>query len=626
MRETRFIEQNKQKWAKFERSLNSPQNNADELSNQFIDITDDLSYARTFYPNRSVREYLNNIAQKVFYSVYKNRKSRMSRFWSFWKTDVPQILWESRFQFRLSFLIFLLSAVIGVFSTYMDPEFPRVILGDAYVDMTYRNIEEGKPMAVYANAEQGDMFLTIALNNLFVSFKMFIFGLIFAIGSIYMLVYNGIMLGAFQSIFIREGIYADSLLTIWLHGTIEISCIIIAGAAGLTLGKGLVFPGTFTRLQSLQLSARRGLLIMLTIAPLIVLAAFIEGFITRLTDAPYVVRGLLVFLSLAFVLFYFVWYPRRCAMRGQTSFLRDANLPPNQDTTVDFDKTKHIGQIFGDLFIHFRNHIRLFFLATVLCTAAYVTMVLWNEYRFVFSTAWTLGDAFDDMFFNMGQFLFPGLNSTWSYDQEYLIWWLNYGVSCTMVFTMMHSIQRAGNTDSPNAMYYLYSLSGTAAIMFLVHIIFQTQGGWVALSAMFLYPFLSLWLAAIFNERTDIFRALGRAFGVLYGNFWNMTMGFWVVLLVVMVFFFISTAPIVGLYFEILVSALPIAPESLPVFHQAFYTSVHIFMLCLLLPLTFGITGIGFFSFRETSEARDLKRRIAAIGISKQSYGMERER
>ena len=76
---------------------------------------------------------------------------------------------------------------------------------------------------------------------------------------------------------IKKGLFVESFLTIWIHGTLEISAIIIAGAAGLTMGKGLVFPGTFRRIQAFQRSARRGLKIMVGIFPIFVVAGFIEG-------------------------------------------------------------------------------------------------------------------------------------------------------------------------------------------------------------------------------------------------------------------------------------------------------------------------------------------------------------
>ena len=241
MRETHFIKQNKDKWARFERNLGKGDANPDELSDLFIEITDDLSYSRTFYPNRSVRVYLNNIAQKVFYSVYKNRKGRLFKVVGFWRDTVPQIIYESRRSFLFAFLIFIASALVGAFSSYMDVDFPRVILGDEYVNMTLDNIENGRPMAVYQDPDSRQMFFSIAKNNLMVSALCFIVGLFFGVGTIFVLIQNGIMVGAFQYFFFSQGVYMQSVFTIWMHGALEIPCIIIASAAGLTMGGGLVF-------------------------------------------------------------------------------------------------------------------------------------------------------------------------------------------------------------------------------------------------------------------------------------------------------------------------------------------------------------------------------------------------
>ena len=78
MRETSFIKQNKEKWAAFEQDLKKNNVDPDKMSELFVQITDDLSYSRTFYPNRSVRVYLNNIAQQIFYSIYKIGKIELA--------------------------------------------------------------------------------------------------------------------------------------------------------------------------------------------------------------------------------------------------------------------------------------------------------------------------------------------------------------------------------------------------------------------------------------------------------------------------------------------------------------------------------------------------------------------
>ena len=204
MRETKFIEQNKGSWEKFEAILKSSQKEPDQLSDQFIRIINDLSYARTFYPNRSVRVYLNNLAQKVFYSIYKNKKEKRNRFLKFWVSDLPSVAFRKRGDLILSFVVFMLAVAIGVLSSVNDSEFARVILGDRYVDMTINNIESDDPMAVYKSMNGVDMFLGITINNVRVAFYTFVMGIFLAIGTLAILLYNGIMVGTFQYFLLKE--------------------------------------------------------------------------------------------------------------------------------------------------------------------------------------------------------------------------------------------------------------------------------------------------------------------------------------------------------------------------------------------------------------------------------------
>ncbi len=175
-----------------------------------------------------------------------------------------------------------------------DPQFTSSILGDSYVAMTKANIEKGDPMAVYKSRNEIDMVVSITLNNLYIAFRTYVFGIFLSIGSLFILMYNGIMVGCFQYFFIERGLFAESALTIWVHGTMEISSIIIAGGAGITLGSGLVFPGTYSRLQAFQISGIRSLKLMLGVTPIFVFAAIIESFLTRYTDVPDFIRLLLI--------------------------------------------------------------------------------------------------------------------------------------------------------------------------------------------------------------------------------------------------------------------------------------------------------------------------------------------
>ena len=126
-----------------------------------------------------------------------------------------------------------------------------------------------------------------------------------------MLLYNGILIGAFQTFFYQLGLLWESSLAIWLHGTLEIWAIIVAGAAGLALGNGWLFPGTYSRLESFKRGAKKGLKIVVGTVPVFIMAGFIEGFITRHTGLPDTLRLGFILLSLSFILFYYIYLPNR---------------------------------------------------------------------------------------------------------------------------------------------------------------------------------------------------------------------------------------------------------------------------------------------------------------------------
>lgn len=218
-------------------------------------------------------------------------------------------MWNARRELRLSFIIFLCSALVGMVSQLIDPEFSRLILGDRYVEMTIDNIEKGEPMAVYDGSPEGFMFIGITVNNIYVSFVAFVMGLLTSFGTGFVLFQNGVMLGAFQTFFAQYGLLGQSALAIWLHGTLEISAIVVAGAAGLAMGNGWLFPGTYSRLYAFRRGAKRGLKIVIGTIPLFVMAGFIESFFTRHTGWPTGLRLTIILLSLAFIIYYYILLP-----------------------------------------------------------------------------------------------------------------------------------------------------------------------------------------------------------------------------------------------------------------------------------------------------------------------------
>jgi uncharacterized membrane protein SpoIIM required for sporulation len=311
MNEIRFVYKNKNKWEEFEQLLDSGYSaNPDNLSDLFVNLTDDLAYARTYFPNTRTASYLNQLTQKAHQIIYQSQPVKKNRIPAFWKYEFPLLVYSARKEVMVSFLVFFVSVLIGLVSNKYDPDFVRIILGDHYVNMTLANIDKGDPMAVYKSMNQVDMFLGISINNIYISFLAFIFGIFTALGTGYMLFKNGIMLGVFQGFMAQKGLLLVSVSSIWIHGTLEIFAIIVAGAAGIVMGNSLVFPGTYTRLQSFRTGAIKGTKMVIGLMPVFLVAAFLEGFVTRYSNFPYVLKFSIIGLSLIFIITYFFIYPR----------------------------------------------------------------------------------------------------------------------------------------------------------------------------------------------------------------------------------------------------------------------------------------------------------------------------
>ncbi len=306
MREGLFIKKNIDKWRQYQYEKSE---DPDEMAGQFTELVNDLGYSKTFYPHSKVTAYLNGLASKIYLGIYKNKKEETSRIFRFWKTELPLVVGKHHREVLFAFLIFILFAIIAAFSAAHDQGFVRGILGDDYVEMTEDNISNGNPFGVYKDSESFMMFVKIAINNIQVSFLVFIAGFLLSLGSVWFLLVNGVMVGAFQYYFFAKGIGWDSVLVIWIHGTLEISSIILSGAAGFMVGNSILFPGTLTRLHSLKLGTKDGLKLLIGIVPLLIIAAFLEGYVTRYSDMPKPISISILAISFVFVVWYFWLYP-----------------------------------------------------------------------------------------------------------------------------------------------------------------------------------------------------------------------------------------------------------------------------------------------------------------------------
>jgi uncharacterized membrane protein SpoIIM required for sporulation len=613
MRETDFIDKNKDKWKRYERALQRDEQDPELLKQLYIHTTDDLSYSRTFYPNRSVRVYLNALAQRTFLQVYRGRRGEAGRFFTFWTDELPRVVYAQRRPLLISLITFVLAMLVGIISYRIDPVFAETIMGEAYMNMTQENIANGDPMAVYKQISPFSMSLRITLNNIMVALVTFVSGAFFAVGAIVQLIRNGVMLGVFQYFFYDQGIFQESFLTIWIHGALEISSIVIAGGAGLTMGRGLLFPGTLSRFEAFKESARDGLKIMLGTVPLFIIAGFLEGYLTRHTELPDVIRGVFILLCFTFILWYYVLYPRAVAARPRryrTDALR------TRDTTegkVNLSLIRNAGENMTDVFSILRRNTSLLFggLASITLLFVLLSFLFYNSIpatRYDFS-----GDFWGD-FYNAHELL-----TSFSRDRGLLYMLLVggglYGFMrlAFEVFWRAAAIELLPANWRSEAFLYLVCL----AIAF-----FMAFSG--AIACLFVFLVLPFTLTFAYSGYAGL-ASIKETFRFVYTNLVKSYDSFFLLLLMAIPMMWLVDTTIGGLLFAFLdwvFYADVVTIDNANVVLQ----SILYFFLFGLLFVIWGVSfALNFYTLREIEQAGSLLENIEAFNTKRRLRGMEVE-
>jgi uncharacterized membrane protein SpoIIM required for sporulation len=630
MREREFIRQNQAKWTEFEALFNSAKPEPRRLTDLYVQITEDLAYAQTFYPNRSVRAYLNDLSQRIVQRVYRSRKQTWADVRQFWMLQLPRELYAARIDLLISLLVFAGALAIGLLSSVQDPGFAELILGKDYVSMTRENIQAGDPMKVYKDSPPFGMFWRILLNNLMVDVLTFVSGLVFAIGALFVVLYNGIMVGSFQYFFVEYDLFRPSALTIWQHGTLEMSAMVLSGAAGITLGRGIAFPGTYTRLQAMRLSGQRGITLMAPVVIMTLIAAFLESWVTRHTTVPDALRLLAILGWLALVLGYLVWYPFRLARSGRLAGIEPKALPARMTKPFALNQLQSAGELFARAFVHVGGIFRPLFGgvmagAAVLATLAAVfvyqlpgqNMLLYHRFTadspFVFlqniGYYWRITAQFGN--YRVVPWLAP-IN---------LLGFLFVAVLLLRQFAAYPGLPAGSSNGTAAAARRPFSrvlglLTPLAAAQLPLFV--PGMGGEMLL--VLWLPFCLLWACAAWWERRLPWHSFQRALQLMRIDLATLLGAYGASAMLGLVGLSLVNAPVSGFFQDILYANLPFSEEVLeriPVFLLVFQTYSTAF---LLLPLMVAVLVGYYFHAVELSEGHGLRQRVEGFGQSRNRW------
>ena len=516
---------------------------------------------------------------------------------------------------------------IGVFSSARDEGFGRSVLGDGYVEMTLENIRSGNPMGVYKHQDQTSMFFSIAGNNLRVALMVFLSGLLASYGAMVIMARNGIMLGVFIYFFYSRNLASEFNLTVWMHGTIEILTLVVETAAGMLLGRGLVYPGTLSRAKAFSIWGKRGAMLFLSTVPFIVFAAFIESFLTRYTGMPDLLRGLLIVLSLLLMLLYFVWYP---LSRFRHTEDADPGMPElSPETGIEFhsDALYSNGQIFLKAIQASGLKFQLLLRGLLIISLAYLGLILLMARSEVSAQFVLIEMSLDDFADNPSRnfagkigSLFGNLGLLFNRSGTLVMYALSSLWLSALVLFAMHVFRQV----LPRPGFRMQT-----AFLFTVPLVFATNlltfmNTWYQLLYFLLSPLLMVVLAQLVFG-FDVRQILSQIPGMLTNAYSRMGGLLFVYLISGLMGMVFIVSPASYLAVWLMEMNVPLSAEA----HTAVLQGIMLFAFILLsgfCTVFFAMQCIFLsFTLREITGAEGLNARIDQMGKTKKAYGIETE-
>jgi len=282
---TQWIEKRKPYWNQLEKLLQRSRQSGvnsltrtelQNLSLLYRQIAADLAVVREDASSVEFARYLNQLLARAHGTIYVSRGTGFQNILTFFLQSYPHIFRQNRNYCMMALALFFAGALIGALLMLHNPDFkwsilsPRMIESIQRHEMWTHSILSTKPVASSS----------IMTNNISVSFLAFAMGISAGIGTLYMLFFNGLLLGVIGVACGTAGMSLQLWSFVAPHGVLELPAIFIAGGAGLKIAHGLLFPGVMPRKESLVRAGRQSVSLVVGIIPMLVIAGLIEAFIS----------------------------------------------------------------------------------------------------------------------------------------------------------------------------------------------------------------------------------------------------------------------------------------------------------------------------------------------------------
>ena len=285
MNQFEFIEKRRSSWKELEQVLVESRRRRPEvasirrLGRLYRHAAADLAFAKTCFPDSSAIPYLNQLVAEGHSHIYGRQLVIFKRLAVFFRSTFPETLKQARVFVAAATAFFLVAALFAFIAVSMNEKYAKSIVPEGMAEKAAENA---------GNTSIDEMQIEsamITVNNIGVSFMAFALGVFFGAGTVYVLILNGLLIGALTAVYAKYGLSVMFWSLILPHGSLELPAILIAAGAGLMLGDSLIRPGEVRRGEAFAAAARRSIILIGGVIPVFIIAGLIEGFITPL-DVP----------------------------------------------------------------------------------------------------------------------------------------------------------------------------------------------------------------------------------------------------------------------------------------------------------------------------------------------------
>jgi len=254
-----------------------------DFAARYREIAADLARLRTYRAAAVTIRRVERLVAAGHNALYRDRERGLGRFWRLVARECPAAVIEARAYVLVAFLAFAIPAAVGYRVLRERPEVAAEVLPDVMLERAEVGTERVARGDRFVEVEAGGRAVAasgIIANNVRVAFYCLAGGIFLGVGSLVLLAFNGLQIGAAAGHFANAGLLAYLLEFILGHGALELFAIWVAGAAGFLLGKAVVAPGDLTRGDALVLAGRRAVRMIGAAVVCLLVAGLVEGFVS----------------------------------------------------------------------------------------------------------------------------------------------------------------------------------------------------------------------------------------------------------------------------------------------------------------------------------------------------------